>query len=203
MVQDNANNQDAREHAEGGTWVAVRDAAAILGVSVDTVKRRMQRGELERRRETIPQGFRWLVRVDPVISEAVGSPVTNETPSQSLAVPSQSPDVVAALLHELEVRNQEVARLHDIVAALSHAVEQRPILPATTSPPADEAIQTPESAGTDAEDPEDFDRDPWLFNVRNGILDLRTGKLRPPDRGNLISKAGILERLRAWLGRSR
>jgi hypothetical protein len=130
VVHGDADNQNAGEHAEEGTWFALRDAAAILGVSTDTVKRRMQRGELERRRETIPQGFRWLVRVDPVISEAIGSPERDEAPAQGVAVPSTSPDVMAALLHELEVRNQEIARLHDIVAALTHAVEQRPVLPA-------------------------------------------------------------------------
>ena len=42
---------------------------------------------------------------------------------------------MAALLHELEVRNQEIARLHDIVAALTHAVEQRPMLPVGETPP--------------------------------------------------------------------
>jgi hypothetical protein len=130
VVHDDADHQDAGKHADTGTWVTLRDAAAILGVSTDTVKRRMQRGDLERRREIIPQGFRWLVRVDPVISEAIGSPERDETPAQGVAVPSTSPDVVAALLHELEVRNQEIARLHDIVAALTHAVEQRPVLTA-------------------------------------------------------------------------
>jgi putative DNA primase/helicase len=36
--------------------------------------------------------------------------------------------------------------------------------------------------------PEDFDRDPWLLKVLNGTLDLRTGKLRPHDRRDMISK---------------
>ena len=135
MVHGDADNQNAGEHAEEGTWVALKDAAAILGVSTDTVKRRMRRGELERRRETIPQGFRWLVRVDLVISGVAGLSERDETPAQGVAVPTTSPDVVAALLHELEVRNQEIARLHDIVAALTHAVEQRPVLTAGTTPP--------------------------------------------------------------------
>ncbi len=153
MVQDDAGNQDAGKHAEEGTWVALRDAAAILGVSTDTVKRRMQRGELERRRETIPQGFRWLVRVDPVISEAIGSPERDETPAQGVAVPSTSPDVVAALLHELEVRNQEIARLHDIVAALTHAVEQRPVLPVTATEPEETVPEPPGSPQTNETGP--------------------------------------------------
>jgi len=36
--------------------------------------------------------------------------------------------------------------------------------------------------------PEDFDRDPYLFNVQNGTLELRTGKLRPHDPADLITK---------------
>jgi len=36
--------------------------------------------------------------------------------------------------------------------------------------------------------PETFDADPWLLNVENGTLDLRTGKLREHRRADLISK---------------
>lgn len=34
----------------------------------------------------------------------------------------------------------------------------------------------------------DFDHDPYLFNCQNGTLDLRTGKLRPHDPRDMISK---------------
>ncbi len=34
----------------------------------------------------------------------------------------------------------------------------------------------------------DFDRDDWLFNVRNGTINLRTGKLEPHSRANQITK---------------
>jgi P4 family phage/plasmid primase-like protien len=33
-----------------------------------------------------------------------------------------------------------------------------------------------------------FDADPWLLNVENGTLDLRTGELRPPARDDLMTK---------------
>jgi putative DNA primase/helicase len=33
-----------------------------------------------------------------------------------------------------------------------------------------------------------FDRNPWLFNVANGTLDLRTGELKPHDRESLLTK---------------
>ena len=36
--------------------------------------------------------------------------------------------------------------------------------------------------------PSDFDKDPWLLNVFNGTIDLRTGKLLQHDRNNYITK---------------
>lgn len=36
--------------------------------------------------------------------------------------------------------------------------------------------------------PEQLDADPWLLNVENGTLDLRTGELRPHRREDLLSK---------------
>jgi P4 family phage/plasmid primase-like protien len=36
--------------------------------------------------------------------------------------------------------------------------------------------------------PDDLDRDPWLLNVENGTLDLRTGELREHRREDLITK---------------
>ncbi len=154
MVQNDVDGHDAGEQAEGGTWVAVRDAAALLHVSVDTVKRRMHRGDLPRRRETIPQGFRWLVRIDPPQTEAPASPQTNELPSHGLDVPVASPDVVGALLNELQVRNQEIALLHETIAALTRAVEQRGALiagPTETTP--ETAPMAPGSTETNESQP--------------------------------------------------
>jgi len=36
--------------------------------------------------------------------------------------------------------------------------------------------------------PDELDRDPWLLNVENGTLDLRTGRLRPHRREDLLTK---------------
>lgn len=36
--------------------------------------------------------------------------------------------------------------------------------------------------------PHELDADPWLFNVENGTVDLRTGLLRPHDPADLITK---------------
>jgi putative DNA primase/helicase len=35
---------------------------------------------------------------------------------------------------------------------------------------------------------EDFDRDQWLLNTPSGTVDLRTGRIRPHDRADLITK---------------
>jgi P4 family phage/plasmid primase-like protien len=34
----------------------------------------------------------------------------------------------------------------------------------------------------------DLDRDPWLLGVQNGVVDLRTGELRPAGRDDLVTK---------------
>jgi putative DNA primase/helicase len=41
--------------------------------------------------------------------------------------------------------------------------------------------------------PEHLDRDPWLFNVQNGTLDLRSGELIPHRREDLITKLAPVE----------
>ncbi len=41
--------------------------------------------------------------------------------------------------------------------------------------------------------PEDLDADPWLFNVQNGTIDLRTGEMRPHNPDDLITKEGGVE----------
>jgi hypothetical protein len=43
--------------------VSLPEAAQRLGVSVDTVKRRLRRGELKGRQEPRPQGYTWLIEV--------------------------------------------------------------------------------------------------------------------------------------------
>jgi P4 family phage/plasmid primase-like protien len=35
---------------------------------------------------------------------------------------------------------------------------------------------------------DDYDQDPWLFNVQNGTLDLKTGELLPHDSSNMMTK---------------
>ena len=41
--------------------------------------------------------------------------------------------------------------------------------------------------------PDQLDADPWLLNVENGTIDLRTGTLHPHRRGNLLTKLAPVE----------
>lgn len=99
MVQDDANDQTARTRPGGNTWVTLKEAAALLKVSVNTVKRRMQRGELEGRQEPTSRGFRWLVRLDPVTTDPTESPRQDDTvhaEEQLKAQPNSAEDVDVA-----------------------------------------------------------------------------------------------------------
>ena len=57
----------------------------------------------------------------------------------------------------------------------------------------------PEIAAAD----DDFDRNPWLLNCQNGVIDLRTGELRPHDPHDLLTKLAPVRydpaaRLEVW-----
>ena len=67
---------------EEQSWVPLADVAAAYGVSIDTIRRRMKRGELDAQREQTPQGFRWLAPLPnagmrKTAPDAPGSPRTS------------------------------------------------------------------------------------------------------------------------------
>jgi hypothetical protein len=152
VMQTDDLDHSAGEQRQGGRWVALRDAATLMGVSVDTVKRRMQRGELQARRETIPQGFRWLVRVDDGgtvdningsnlvdnVKEVSGIKDDNINLDSALQIPTPDADVLTFLQGQLEERNREIASLLATVAsqarAMEHAEERLRQLEAPGSP---------------------------------------------------------------------
>jgi len=41
--------------------------------------------------------------------------------------------------------------------------------------------------------PTELDKDPWLLNVKNGVIDLRTGELRPHRQKDMITKLAPVE----------
>ncbi len=114
---------------DGRRWGTLTEVADAYGVSVDTIRRRMRRGELEARRQQTPQGFKWLaVLPEPETTETAantpGSPRTNETVAQGVTVVEHDrEELVATLRQELALRNREIARLHEVLASQAKAIE--------------------------------------------------------------------------------
>lgn len=115
-------------------YAPLSEVAVAYGVSVDTIRRRMKRGEIEGRKETTPQGFRWLAPLPPVQPSDSSSISTIAT--QGVESTAQH-ELIASLQRELELRNQEIARLHEVVESQAHAIEHMaavtPVLPSSVS----------------------------------------------------------------------
>src|SRR5829696_1354686 len=115
---------DAMQDAEqAGTWATLAEAASILGCSVDTVRRRIRRGELHAMQDAGRHGPTWrvLLSVTPSSVPTVGS-----TPSTT---PSVSPigDSAALLeaLRMLDAMRQENRDLAGQVGYLQARVQMQ------------------------------------------------------------------------------
>ena len=87
--------------------------------------------------------------------------------------------IFAEVAAETDRRQQRELRRHALRSESARAIN------AMISVAATEAEVVMEAARLDA--------DPWLFNVANGTLDLRTGKLSDHDRTNYITKTSPVE----------
>jgi hypothetical protein len=107
--------------------ITLADAAHRLGVSVDTVRRRLQKGELKGQQQARPQGFIWLIEMPDETDQGnsvAGSQAEAEGNSQvSVAacgaeikrlegMVAMLQDRVNAQQEELEARRREVQELH-------------------------------------------------------------------------------------------
>jgi hypothetical protein len=99
-----------------GEKVPIREAAGRLGVSDDTIRRRLRRGELVGEQQPTPQGFTWLVELPEVEPSRRDTSTTPQAPT----VPPWERDgeirrleeMVAILREELDARRREVQELH-------------------------------------------------------------------------------------------
>ncbi len=84
MENDITTGAAAHTQDDEGRWGTVAETAQVFGVSADTIRQRIKRGELETRREQTPQGFRWLIHLPELdtapatSSEAPGSPGSDD-----------------------------------------------------------------------------------------------------------------------------
>ncbi len=134
--------------------VPIREAAGRLGVSPDTIRRRLKSGELTGQKEQIPQGFTWLVEVpftieppprpdaSPEPSPAPAADLAPDQPTAPAAEVRRLEQLVEVLQTELEARRREVEQLHIVLSQQARALA----LPAPheAPPAADESPrQTP------------------------------------------------------------
>jgi hypothetical protein len=105
-------------HDMTGEWLPMQTAAHALAVSVDTIKRRVKRGELPARQEPTVSGFRWLVYVtDAAPAAPADVPPVQAAPVAPAATPAAlplqpvQPDLapLAAVIERLAVQNAQLA----------------------------------------------------------------------------------------------
>ena len=95
----------------------VAEAAQRLGVSTDTIKRRLKRGELQGQRQDTPQGFIWLVAI-PESPDKVNGTVD----SSSGAMATESCTMASAVADAMA---KEVRRLEEMVEMLQKELDHR------------------------------------------------------------------------------
>ncbi len=94
--------------------VPIKEAAERLGVSADTIKRRVKAGELVGHQKTTAQGFRWLVEV-PARSEEEDR--EREPPAGALLELAILRERLAGMERLLEERAERVDELEESLAA--------------------------------------------------------------------------------------
>ena len=94
--------------------VPIKEASERLGVSADTIKRRVTAGELVGHQKSTPQGFRWLVEV-PAMSEEEDR--EREPPAGALLELAILRERLAGMERLLEERAERVEELEESLAA--------------------------------------------------------------------------------------
>ncbi len=82
--------------------VSIADAARLLNVSQDTIRRRIRRGALAAHKETTAQGFNWLVDLPDEL------PQDDDGDGEIRALR----ELVKTLQEEVDSRRREVQELH-------------------------------------------------------------------------------------------
>jgi hypothetical protein len=98
--------------------VSVMEAATHLGVSPDTIRRRIRNGELQARREPTPQGYIWRVELpEEESAEEAALKATNPAAWRELVDVLKDEvallrEQLAAHQEELVSKNKQIEQLH-------------------------------------------------------------------------------------------
>jgi hypothetical protein len=89
--------------------VTMAEAARRLDVTVETVKRRLRRGELQGKQQPRPQGFTWLIEMpeDKGDQDSTPSVTPSDTPTSNAEV-HRLEDMISLLQKELDITREEL-----------------------------------------------------------------------------------------------
>jgi excisionase family DNA binding protein len=108
-----------------GAWFTMREAAARLGVSQDTVRRRVKAGELSSRQDPLPGGrFQWMVEV-----EEDGGADSSKDSNSNLATPTDGEvlalrELVDVLRDQLVVKDRALEARDDELRVRAREVQE-------------------------------------------------------------------------------
>jgi excisionase family DNA binding protein len=97
--------------------VSIDEAARLLGVSQDTIRRRIRNGELKAHQETRPQGYIWRVTLPDEEPESEGQNHVCDT--------CLSSDLVEALRNTIQRQDDAIAQLRTQLEAKDRQLETR------------------------------------------------------------------------------
>ena len=102
--------------------VTLQEAAQRLGVSQDTVRRRIRKEELQARQTPTPQGFRWEVELEGLEEDAQAAHTPPHRPGIGGAqVKDDTNDandgaLVELLREQLQEKDRQISELHRLLA---------------------------------------------------------------------------------------
>ncbi len=100
--------------------VTIAEAARCLGMSIDSIRRRIAKGELNAHKVPSPHGEIYMVEIP---EDAVPAPVENQEKEDGAATIDAMLKTISILENELDARRREVQELHVL---LQQAQKQLP-----------------------------------------------------------------------------
>jgi hypothetical protein len=111
--------------------VSMTEAAQRMGVSTDTIKRRLRRGELKGRKQPRPQGFTWLIELEAEYERGNGTKASTQAETSArtdarMGAVERLEELIASLQsqvasqqeqlvvkdHQIETKDQQISELH-------------------------------------------------------------------------------------------
>jgi excisionase family DNA binding protein len=136
----------------GTRWYTIAEAAPVLGVSVDTVRRRLKRGELEARQVHTQHGPTWEVCLGIASTEHQDAVQGSANGAQGYAEGVAGPGMVqlVALVDRLQQENRVLAgQVGFLTAQLSVAEDRLALAAAPQLPPDAPTVPEPDEPPTE------------------------------------------------------